>query len=279
MSRHNSPVATIAPNARVTFFTEDCYSGTVRTARDRFPKSKERLANPATGPVFVRGVKPGHVLAVKVVSVEPVGKATMLTGPGKGPLGYKLTADSVGKLPIEGGFIRVGGKCVKLAPMIGVIGVAPKGKPLPNTWPGEHGGNMDCNVIRAGSIVYLPVYVEGALLALGDVHAVQAAGEVAICAAECKGRVTVEVAISRRKMITPAVSFGGDLYILASAKTLDRAEALVLDKAYTYLTEIAGMKGHGAVRFMSLACDMEICQVVDPLKTLRVRIPGHGKKA
>lgn len=278
MSSDAVPVCKVTPGRRVTFLTEDCYCGLVRSRRDRFGRSRQRFANPATGPVFIRDARPGDVLAVSIVSIEPVGTATMLTGPAKGPLGCKLASDDVGKFPLERGFIRVGGRRIRLEPMVGVIGVAPRGKPLANTWPGEHGGNLDCNVIRAGSVVYLPVNVDGALFALGDVHAVQAAGEVAICAAECRGRVTVEFAVRRRRMITPAVSFEGDLYILASAKTLDRAEALVLDKAHRYLAEATGMKPHDAVRFMSLACDIEICQVVDPLKTLRVRIPGHGRR-
>jgi len=158
--------------------------------------------------------------------------------------------------------------------MIGVIGVAPRGRAIANPWPGEHGGNMDCNVIRAGAVVYLPVYVRGALLALGDVHAAQGAGEIGICAAEARARVTVRIGICRERMVTPAVRFGGDLYIIASGRTLDRAEGLVLAKAFRYLTGIAGMGQHEAVRLMSLACDLEVCQVVDPLKTMRVRIPG-----
>jgi len=59
-----------------------------------------------------------------------------------------------------------------IKPMIGVIGVAPVGKGILNGTPGEHGGNMDCKIITAGTTVYLPVNVEGALFAAGDLHAV-----------------------------------------------------------------------------------------------------------
>jgi amidase len=273
MSAANEPAAVIEPGEAVKFFTEDAYSGTIRTTRDRYPKSMTGRGNPATGPVFVKGARAGDVLAIDVVSVRPVGRATMFTGPGKGPLGHKLRGDETVKAAIRRGAVEVDGRRIRMKPMIGVIGVAPRGKAIDTTYPGEHGGNMDCNVITAGARVYLPVFVDGALLALGDVHAAQAAGEVAICAAETRGEVVIRARVVRNKMVTPAVLTKEDIFVIASARTLDGAETFVLDKAYRYLTDVRGMGAHEAVRFMSLACDMEICQVVDPLKTLRVRIP------
>ena len=273
MSASNKPAVEVDAGETVGFLTEDAYSGTIKTARDVYPASMAGRANPATGPVYVRGAKPGDVLAVEILSVEPVGRATMFTGPGKGPLGHKLAEDKTGKFTIRGGFVHFGKRRIPVGAMIGVIGVAPAGEPIGNAWPGEHGGNMDCNCITEGATVYLPVAVDGALLALGDVHAAQAAGEVAICAAETKGEVTARVGIAKEGMITPAVESKRDIFLIASARTLDEAEGMVLDKAFRYLTEIRGMEGHEAVRLLGLVGDLEICQVVDPLKTMRVRLP------
>lgn len=272
MSKNCPPVCEAAPGERVRFLTEDAYSGTIKTTRDRYPESMAGRANPATGPLYVKGAQPGDTLAVKIVSIKPVGRATMFTGPRMGAMAGHLHDFQTVKPVVRDGLVHVDGRRIPTVPMIGVIGVAPRGKPVGNGWPGEHGGNMDCNVITAGSTVYLPVSVEGALLALGDVHAVQAAGEVAICAAETRAEVVVEARISRKPMITPAVERGRDISLVASAKTLDRAERLVLDKAFRFLTEIHEMGDHEAVRFLSLAGELEICQVVDPLKTMRVRI-------
>ena len=273
MSPCARPVAEVAPGETIRFLTEDAYGGIIKTTRDRFPKSFARRSNPATGPVFISGARPGDVLAVEIISVKPIGKATMLMGPTRGPLGWKLPDDEVVKLPIKAGHVHVDGRRIPIAPMVGVIGVAPRGKAIATTWPGEHGGNMDCNVIAAGATLYLPVYVEGALVALGDVHAVQAAGEVAICAAETRGEVILRMGIYENEMVTPAVETKDDFFIIASAKSLDKTERLVLEKVFLFLTEMRGLGAHEAVRLMSLACDIEICQVVDPLKTLRVRIP------
>lgn len=272
MSPTNRPIAEAAQGEAIKFLTEDAYSGVLRTVTDRYPASMQGRANPATGPVSIAGTRAGNVLAVRIVSIRPVGMGTMYTGPTRGPLGYKLAEDAVAKLPIRRGCVRVDGRDIPLKPMVGVIGVAPA-ESIDTTWPGEHGGNLDCNVITAGATVYLPVAVDGALLAIGNVHAVQADGEVAICAVETRGEVVIKASIYRRPMITPAVETRAALYLLASAETLDAAETAILDKTYRYLTEIRGMGTHEAVRFMSLACDLQVCQVVDPAKTMRMRLP------
>src|SRR5699024_2115848 len=67
---------------------------------------------------------------------------------------------------------------IPVRPMIGTIGVAPSKEPVSTLYPGDHGGNMDLNEIHIGSIVYLPVFVRGALLSLGDIHASMGDGEV-----------------------------------------------------------------------------------------------------
>jgi len=272
MSPANHPVAEAAQGEAIRFLTEDAYSGVLCAVNDRYPASMQGRANPATGPVSIAGARVGDVLAIRIVSIKPVGMGTMYTGPTRGPLGYKLSEDAVAKLAIRKGCVRVDGRDIPLRPMVGVIGVAPA-VPIDTTWPGEHGGNLDCNVITAGATVYLPVAVDGALLAIGDVHAVQADGEVAICAVETRGEVVVNASIYRSPIITPAVETRSSLYLLASAETLDATETSVLDKTYRYLTEISGMGSHEAVRFMSLACDLQVCQVVDPAKTMRMKLP------
>ena len=79
--------------------------------------------------------------------------------------------------------------------MIGVIGTAPKTESISCGTPGMHGGNMDSKIIGIGSTIYLPVEVPGALLAMGDLHAVMGNGEGSVCGAEVPGEVTVTVEV------------------------------------------------------------------------------------
>src|SRR5574344_1951576 len=108
--------------------------------------------------------------------------------------------------------------------MIGVIGTAPAYDTVMTHTPGAHGGNMDCNKIVAGSTLYLPVEVEGALLSIGDLHGLMGDGEVMICGVETGGRVTVRVSAVRNfAMPTPALRCRGRFMTIQSDRTLDEA--------------------------------------------------------
>jgi amidase len=81
--------------------------------------------------------------------------------------------------------------------MVGVIGVAPAGEPQHTFYPGPHGGNLDINAVRTGSTVYLPVFVEGGLLCLGDIHAGMGDGELNGGGIDITADVTVTVRVIR----------------------------------------------------------------------------------
>ena len=122
---------------------------------------------------------------------------------------------------------------------------------------------------------YSAVYIKGALLAMGDLHALMADGEVAICGLEVSGRITCSVKVVEPTLVTPSVRTSGKLMILASAKTLDRAQRLVLDKAVKFLISMVGLSAGDAVRLLSLVGDLAVCQIVDPLVTMPVELPLH----
>lgn len=274
MSRQNKPVAVVKPNETVVVETEDCYSGKLKTSSDRFTKDMWDTVNPATGPIAIAGARPGQILAVRIDNIATRDFAVMCVEHGSGALGRFIEGVETSILPVRDRQLIVSDKLqLLISPMIGVIGTAPGSKLMLNGMPGEHGGNMDCNVIGRGSIVYLPVQVEGALLMLGDIHALMGDGEVCICAAEVSGEVTLTPLIARRRLPTPCVETAGEIHFIASAKSLDSCERKVLAKTIRFLTGIAGMKPNDAARLMSLTGDLRVCQVVDPLKTMRFTLP------
>ena len=274
MSRANPQVAMVRPAEFFAVHTQDCYSNAIRTTKDRFTREKWGLANPATGPIFIEGAEPPNLLAVIIHDIQTAPQGAMYINPDQGALGHHLSQAETRIFKIAHGRAMVDkGLEWPLRPMIGVIGTAPRGKAVPTVTPGEHGGNLDCKHITAGSVVYLPINVEGALLAMGDLHALMGDGEVAICALEVTGTITCSVEIVRPTVVTPAVQTAGKLMILGSAKSLDRAQRLVLDKTMTFLTQSVGVSAGDAVRLLSLVADLAVCQVVDPLKTMRVELP------
>jgi len=132
---------------------------------------------------------------------------------------------------------------------------------------------MDCKIITEGTSVYLPVNVKGALLSAGDLHAVMGDGEVCICGAEVSGRITLKASIAGSFIPTPCVETKSHIYFIGSAKKLDEAEQIVLAKAFTFLNRCLRLSANDSARIMSLTGDLQVCQVVDPLKTMRFSLP------
>ena len=181
LTREIVPVLEIDPGEEVTFETLDASGGRIRTVQDGitfYPSPEE--TNPATGPISVRGAHPGDSLVVQILSIRlgPYGYSRIKPGAGgviidelRPPVARILSIESDGALFSPG--VRV-----PLRPMIGTIGTAPAGPGVPTYYPGPHGGNLDINDVTVGATIYLPVNVEGALLALGDVHAGMGDGEL-----------------------------------------------------------------------------------------------------
>jgi len=274
MARSNEPAARVRPNEKFTVLTKDAYSNTIKTKKDRFTEDKWPVVNPATGPVFVESAEPPNVLAVRIHRIEVPAQGAMYIDPDQGALARHIPKPETAIYKIAGGKMTFdAGLKLAVRPMIGVIGTAPRGRPILNGTPGEHGGNLDCKHITAGTVVYLPINKPGALLAMGDVHALMADGEAVICGLETRARITCSADVVDPVVVTPAVQTPDRLMILASGKTLDRAERLVLDKAVAFLTETVGLPLGTSVRLLSLVGDLAVCQVVDPFKTMRVELP------
>jgi amidase len=276
MSALNSPTLRVEDGATVLFETCDCFENQIKSADTKFEALDWNRINPATGPVYVEGAMPGDILKVKIEKIELADQGVMMTGPDLGMLGDKLTQNAIRIIPIRDSKAIYEGKVeIPLKPMIGVIGTAPAGDPVACGTPGEHGGNMDCTIIGEGTTLYLPVHVPGALLAMGDLHAVMGDGEVSVCGLEVQGEVTVTVSVLKNDQLPlPLAITASSLYVIASAKTLDEAVLDATRNLVGLLTTMSQgtLNEYDAVNLLSLAGNLQICQVVDPLKTVRFEL-------
>lgn len=133
---------------------------------------------------------------------------------------------------------------------------------------------MDCTLVTEGSTVYLPVEVPGALLGVGDLHAVMGDGEVLICGVETAGRVRLRLEVLKgRSLPLPLVETGDVVATVHSHKDLDQAAQGAIEALARLLTEQVGLPLHEAGMLMSTVGQLRICQVVDPLKTCRMEFP------
>lgn len=275
MSGENPPAACAKSGDTVCFETLDCFGGQIKDEQQLLGDLDWSNINPATGPLSIEGALPGDVLKVEILNIELDDHGVMIDGPGKGVTGRAVAEETTKIYPVHDGVISFNDKLsFPVNPMIGVIGTAPTGAGIDTGTPGAHGGNMDCNRIGAGTTLYLPVNVEGALLAMGDLHARMGDGEVEVCGVEIAGTVTVKVTVLKNCdlptpfLVTPEIAAA-----ICSAKTLDDASVGATMAMHSFLTKELGMDAHEAGMLLSVVGDLRICQVVDPEKTCRMELP------
>jgi amidase len=274
-SPHLKAVAEIGQGEEIILQTHDCFEGQIQSTQDLLSDLDWAHVNPATGPLYIRGAKPGDVLRVDLLEVQVGEQSSMVTVPGEGALGDMITVMETAILPRQGDQLVFKDKVrVAARPMVGVIGVAPAQGEVPNGTPGAHGGNMDCTLIAAGNRVFFTVGVEGALFGAGDMHAAMGDGEIVVCGAETPGelRFTAQV-VDLPGLPTPFVETPEVVAVIYSALTLDEAASEATRRMAQFLIEIAGIPLNDAGMLMSLVGDLKICQIVDPLKTVRFEFP------
>ncbi|MBM7691666.1 amidase [Peribacillus deserti] len=274
-SPSNQPVHSAPSGSTITFETCDCFSNQIQSEDQPFSSVGWDKINPATGPLFVEGAEPGDTLKVEIQSISIADKGVMTVAPKMGVLGDSIKEEKTKITPIENGKALFNDQIqIPIRPMIGVIGTSPAKEEIPSGTPGQHGGNMDCKRIVEGAVLYLPVHVPGALLAMGDLHAVMGDGEVIICGLEVPGEVTVRVTVVKdQRLPLPMLVEGDHIMTIASSETLDSAAKQATTLMHSFLTNELGMDFNEAGMLLSLIGDLRICQVVDPLMTARMELP------
>ncbi|MGB9780288.1 acetamidase/formamidase family protein [Caldanaerobacter sp.] len=275
-SKENRPAIYIKSGDQIEVETMDCFSNQIQSNEDKLDKMDWNRVNPATGPIFVEGAKEGDVLKVKIKKIEVAEKGVLATGKGLGVLG-NLMEDLYSKVVnIKEGKVIFNEKLsLPVKPMIGVIGVAPKEGSINCGTPGSHGGNMDTILITEGAEVYFPVFVEGALLALGDLHALMGDGEVGVSGVEVAGKVLLEVEVIKEfNLKNPVVKTAEVTATIASAESLDRAVEIAVHDMAELFKKHTDLSIEEIATLFSIAGNAQISQVVDPLKTARFSLPN-----
>ncbi len=235
-SRHAEVRLRLAPGETVTVETEDALSGQIRGDADRRDKSAMPYSNPLTGPIVVEGAEPGDALSVTIGEIRPtIGQCATRTADPK-QLSEWLGTDcphGTHVCPIRDGLVWWSDAvAIPYAPMLGCLGTAPDWG-VPTTLPaGPHGGNMDLVEVCPGSTVFLPVFVPGAYLYLGDAHAAMGHGELSATGLEMPAETTITVGLTKRGRIPgPRIESAGEIMAVASGCPMERSIA----QAYAHL--------------------------------------------
>ncbi|WHY72898.1 acetamidase/formamidase family protein [Fictibacillus enclensis] len=271
MSKEHKPSLVVKSGSEVTIETYDCFLNQITSENTEYSSIDWNQINPATGPVYVEGAEPGDILAVTINKIELENQGVMVTGPGLGVMGKRISEFSVKVVTIKDNKAIFNENVeLPLNPMIGVIGVAPEEGAVACGTPGNHGGNMDTVLITENATVYFPVFHKGALFSLGDLHAAMGDGEVGVSGIEIPAKVRVTLSVIKGESIrTPVVENEEGMAFLVSKETLDEAADKAVEEMVDYLLGRTDLSLEEITMLLSVAGQVQVSQIVDPLKTAR----------
>src|SRR5438270_10756247 len=259
-------VLEVEPGDTVTFETNDCFTGQIRSEDDLVTGIDMTRINGATGPLAVKGAEPGDSLVAEILDVRPIewGVATLI--PGFGQLIDDVQKPLTRLFEVKDGMIRQNERITFPArPMVGVVGVATGGEDIPNGLPGQHGGNLDDHLHGKGARIYFPVRQPGGMFAVGDMHASMGDGEICFTGVEIAGEVSIRFELLKGKQATWPVTELADRWVPhATADEYCDALKLVAEEAARLLVDEHGFSLEDAFIFLSVACDCGVAQACKP---------------
>lgn len=273
-SRSNKAIGSVELGETFQVETLDCYGGRIKTEKDLRSDIPNLKVNPATGPVYVEGIKKGDAISITIENIELNSYGVMVTESGMGVLGDHINESQTKILPLEKDYAILNEKIkIPINKMIGVIGVAPS-EAVPTSTPGDHGGNMDTKDINNGSTLYLPSFTDGGLLALGDMHAAMGDGELDGTGIETGGKVTLKVNKHDQLSIQSPI-IENENYFLFVASSVDIHEAIRkgMLEAISFLQKVHNVEFADAYRLVSAKGNLRISQLVNPKVTIRIELP------
>ena len=278
MSRVNNPVLHLHSGDTVTVETYDCFHDQLLDPQSVFWDIDFSKLNPATGPIYIEEAAPGTLLKIDILDIRLNEWGCTEIDREYGTLADLVEQPVVRRIPVRQGKVHFGEHLrLDLRPMIGVIGVAPEDGEVATDCPASHGGNMDCTLIAPGATLYLPVFVPGALLALGDLHACMGDGEIGGCGLEIAGQVKLRLSVLPQRAQNfpnfPIVANATELAVIASAATVESAWTLAVRQMHALLRNETRLSSDEVIMLLSLCGDLAICQTVNPQKTVRMSIP------
>ncbi len=291
-SRELPPILTIDPGDTVRYRTLDAGWNLTKPADqdpDRWYRHPDRVlehnqGHALNGPIAIRGAKAGMTLVIHIEAIEP------------GSWGWNIGVDwwnprneAAEKYPKEAFFWDIDrstntaknqlGQVVPIRPFMGVLGMPPNEAGWHSTGPPRNwGGKIDCKELVAGSALYLPIPVDGALFSVGDGHAVQGDGEASGTAIECpmervdlRFELRDDLQLETPRAHTPAgwlaMGLDPDLY-----KAYDQALGSMIE----LMTELYGISRVNALSLASLIVEMRVTQCVNGTKGVHALLPHQA---
>jgi acetamidase/formamidase len=239
-----------------------------------------------TGPVFVEGAAPGDALEVRILSIDlalPYGYNGC-----SGFIRENCKPDGTRIIPLDGKRMTAAfapGIEIPLRPFFGSMGVAPPAAAgrISSNPPGIHAGNLDNKELVAGTTLWIPVHVAGALFEVGDGHAAQGDGEVDQTAIETSLRGRLQLVVRKGMMLAwPRAETPAHFIAMGTDEDLTKATRIAVQEMIDFIAATRGLDKHAAYQLTSIAADVAVTQLVDGRVGVHVKLPKSifkdGKK-
>jgi acetamidase/formamidase len=232
-----------------------------------------------TGPIYVEGAESGDALEVKILSIDlPIDygyNGCRGFVPDNCDSSAPLKVIALNRKAMTAEYLP--GIVIPLHPFFGSMGVAPAkelGRVSSNP-PGMHAGNLDNRELVAGSTLFIPIFVPGALFEIGDGHVAQGDGEVDQTAIETSLRAKIQLTVRKGMKLTwPRAETATDYICMATDPDLTKATTLAIQEMIDFLVATRGLTKHQAYQVTSIAGNVAITQLVDkPNLGVHVRMP------
>ncbi|MFC5404732.1 acetamidase/formamidase family protein [Cohnella soli] len=288
-TKNISPILTINDGDSVRFQTLDGGWGSdIDGKRTKKFLRYENAGHALIGPIKINGAKQGMVLEVEINEIIPGSYGftsagqwpnwqnikTNLTGYDEITLDWRLDKKNmVGQCEVNGRIFTVA-----LKPFLGIMGMPPDEEGIHSTSPPRNcGGNIDCKELVKGSVLYLPISVDGAFFAAGDGHAAQGDGEVSCQAIECPMEL-IDLTFHLRNDLqikTPRANTPSGWITFGFHEDLNEATVIALNEMLNLLGELYGLNRVEAMALGSSVIDLRITQIVNGVKGVHACLP-HG---
>src|SRR5580693_2282823 len=232
------------------------------------------------GPIEVRGAEVGDTVEIKIRSIElwlPIAGMSFRANRGSLPEDFPYSRDKALFFdPAKKAIEITPGVVVPAKPFWGVIAVAPPpsmGR-VPSGPPSVFGGNLDNHDLQPGTSLFLPVHAAGALISIGDGHAVQGNGEVGMSAVETSLQGEIQVVLHKGMHITwPRAETPTHYMTMGLHEDLNQAAKIATREMLNFIVETKGLSRDDALMLLSAAMDLRVTQIVDGTKGVHALLP------
>ena len=275
ISRFNAVTLEVAPGESFQVQTELNTGSWLQTAEDVWAPEKKSASNPSSGCIYIQGAQPGQMLVITILNIQLANVGYTASSPSQNLYSDWLRKQEWGVISktvtISDGFVHWSDTLkIPAQPMIGVMATAPaQGSPR-TVENGPYGGNMDIQEVTIGNTLYLPVFVEGGLLHVGDVHAVMGDGE--ICGAggiETRATLTLQAALQARppEMLWPRIETPEEILSIGCSRPAEDAFRIALQEMIKWMEADYGFSEPDAFLLLGQILHARCTQFVDPLYT------------